>query len=244
MPDTRKGYKVPATVIPGHDSFPVVDSNDVAGNLMYFDTVEQLVTIPKDKRKLGMFAYVNTEGKHYKLVDNKDVLDSACWEPYELVSKEYVDSAIASAGGGSTTPVDAYTKAESDNKYALKTEIPTVPDVSDFETVTHAEATYVTKAELENITTSIPKVTNAEFTIPENPTYPLTFEIEIPEGTSAVQVTAVAEVEETTGSNDPIVGVDFSTNPITGNGLTTNEFGIALAGSATPTAADFITYGE
>ena len=138
MPDTRKGYRVPATVIPGHDSFPVVDSNDVAGNLMYFDTVEQLVTIPKDKRKLGMFAYVNTKGKHYKLVDNKDVLDAACWEPYELVSKEYIDNAIA----------------------------------------------------------SIPKVINTEFNVPENSDDTLTFEIEMPENASSIQLTAIAEVEE------------------------------------------------
>lgn len=232
MANDRKGYRVPATVIPGHDSFPVVDSNDVAGNLMYFDDVSELITIPIAKRKLGMFAYVNNEGKHYKLVDNKPVLDASCWEAYELVSKEYVDNAIANAGG-SATPVDAYTKTESDDKYALKTEIPTVPDVSNF----------MTKDEFEELKASIPKIQNKSFDIDENTTYPITFEIELPEGASMVQVNATAEVEEVSGG-DSIVGVDYTTNPITGNGLTTNEFGIALAGSATPTAADFVTYGE
>ena len=232
MASTRKGYKVPATVIPVNDLIPVADSNDIAGNLMYFDNLADINNIPITKRKLGMFVYVSHEGKHYKLVNNKPVLDASCWEAYELVSKEYVDNAISNAGG-SATPVDAYTKTESDGKYALKTEIPTVPDVSNF----------MTKDEFEELKASIPKIQNKTFDIDENTTYPITFEIELPEGASMVQVNATAEIEEVSGG-DSIVGVDYTTNPITGNGLTTNEFGIALAGSATPTAADFVTYGE
>ena len=295
MANNRKGYKVPATVIPGHDSFPVVDSNDVAGSLMYFDDISELLNIPLALRKEGMFAYINNEGKHYKLINNKAVLDASCWEPYELVSKEYVDNAISNAGGGGTsTPVDAYTKTESDNKYALKTDIPTVPDISGLETAQHAEDTYVkktdipvipdtsnfvTKDELDNFARvknmsievdgdtlyplsfnlelpegSIPLqvIANSEieveekemtFDVDENTIYPATFEVEVPEGTTVIEVEATAEVTETSGGNQ-IVGVDYTTNPITGNGLTTNAFGVALAGSATPTAADFVTYGE
>jgi len=199
MPDNRKGYKVPATVIPGHDSFPVVDSNDVAGSLMYFDDISELLNIPLALRKEGMFAYINNEGKHYKLINNKAVLDASCWEPYELVSKEYVDNAISNAGGGggASTPVNAYTKAESDTKYALKTDIPTVPDISDLETTQHAEDTYAKKTDLEALEGVVPKIINNVFDIPEGSSNdPLVLEFEIPNGTVGINVFAIAEVEK------------------------------------------------
>jgi hypothetical protein len=199
MPDTRKGYKVPATVIAGHESFPVADSNDVAGNIMFFDSPDKLTTIPVAKRKLGMFAYIYNEGRHFKLVNNKAVLDASCWEPYELVSKEYVDNAVANAGGGggTSTPVDAYTKAESDNKYALKTDIPTVPDISDLETTQHAEDTYAKKTDLEALEGVVPKIINNVFDIPEGSSNdPLVLEFEIPNGTVGINVFAIAEVEK------------------------------------------------
>lgn len=214
MANDRKGYKVPATVIPGHDSFPVVDSNDVAGNLMYFDTVEQLVTIPKDKRKLGMFAYVNTEGKHYKLVDNKDVLDAACWEPYELVSKEYVDNAISNAGG-SATPVDAYTKAESDNKYALKTEIPTVPDISGLETAIQ---------ELSQLVNNTPKIQSNEFTVNQN-SLPYTTEWEVPTtGPIILEVTKEIEENIQTTEVEEVNPVEFNSSNANLVSINSNEY--------------------
>ena len=52
------------------------------------------------------------------------------------------------------------------------------------------------------------------------------------------------ENEEPTPEPEPTLSVDFTKNPVIGSGLETNEFGIAIAGSATPTAADFVTYGE
>lgn len=259
MPIDRKGYKVPSTVIPGHDSFPVVDSNDVAGNLMYFDDVSELVAIPAAKRKLGMFAFVNNEGKHYKLVNNKAVLDVSCWEPYELVSKEYVDNAIASAslGGGSGTTVDLSEYAKKTeipdiSNLATKAEIPTVPDVSGFETSEHAEATYAKKTDLEALEGVVPKVVNDVFDIPVGSSNdPLVLELEIPNGTVGINVIAIAEVEEeetpSGGGEEPannLASVNYVENPITGDGLETNGFGVALEGSATPTAADFVTYGE
>jgi hypothetical protein len=168
---------------------------------MYFDTVEQLVTIPKDKRKLGMFAYVNTEGKHYKLVDNKDVLDAACWKPYELVSKEYVDNAISSAalsGGGAAVDLSEYAKKTDIpdiSNLATKDEIPTVPDVSSFETTDHAEETYAKKADLEALEGVVPKVINDVFSIPAGSSNdPLVLELEIPNGTVGINVIAIAEV--------------------------------------------------
>lgn len=263
MINNRKGYKVPATVIPGHDSFPVVDSNDVAGNLMYFDDVSELVTIPAAKRKLGMFAFVNNEGKHYKLVNNKAVLDISCWEPYELVSKEYVDNAIASAslGGGSGTTVDLSeyakkteipdisnlaTKSEIPDisNLATKAEIPTIPDVSGFETSEHAEATYSKKTDLEALEGVVPKVVNDVFDIPVGSSNdPLVLELEIPNGTVGINVIAIAEVEEEETANN-LASINYAENPITGSGLESNEFGVALEGSAIPTAADFVTYGE
>ena len=151
MPDTRKGYKVPATVIPGHDSFPVVDSNDVAGNIMFFDSPDKLTTIPASKRKLGMFVYISNEGRHYKLINNKAVLDASCWEPYELVSKDYIDNVTSN---------------------------------------------FVTKESFEQIISSIPKTQSKSFAINENTTYPASFEIELPEGTSIVQINAIAEIDE------------------------------------------------
>ena len=151
MANTKKGYKVSATVIPVNDLIPVADSNDIAGNLMYFDNLEEINNIPITKRKLGMFVYVSTKGKHYKLINNKAVLDSSCWEPYELVSKDYIDNVTSN---------------------------------------------FVTKESFEQLISSIPKTQSKSFAINENTTYPASFEIELPEGASIVQINAVAEIDE------------------------------------------------
>lgn len=223
MASTRKGYKVPATVIPVNDLIPVADSNDIAGNLMYFDNLADINNIPITKRKLGMFVYVSHEGKHYKLIDNKPVLDARCWEEHELVSKKYVDNAISSisGGGGSTTPVDAYTKTESDAKYALKTDIPTVPDTNNF----------ATKDELNNFI----RVKNMSIEVDGDTLYPLSFNLELPEGSIPLQVIANSEIED----QNILASIDYRTSPITIPGMETNEFGIAIAGSKIPTTYDF-----
>lgn len=90
----RKGYTVPATVVPGHHTFPVVDSNDVAGGYQYFNTLSDANAIPLALRKKGMEVYIESEETKYRLIDNKDVLDDNCWQ------KENTNS----GSGSSTTP--------------------------------------------------------------------------------------------------------------------------------------------
>ena len=58
------GFKVSATIYPVNHDFPVADSNDIAGNMMFVDEEIDLLSIPQSKRKLGMFAFVNNEGSH------------------------------------------------------------------------------------------------------------------------------------------------------------------------------------
>ena len=187
----RKGFKVNSTVVTPdtRDTFPVVDSNDVAGGMMFVQTLADLYAIPYAKRKLSMFVYVEDEGKHYKLIDNKQTTDANCWEEFELVSKAYVDSLNSggSTTGSGTIDLTAYeTIAHAEATYAKKTDIPTPVDLSN----------YVLKSEYEAAMENLPKVQTFTYEIPANATYPLELSIEIPDNSSIINMNAISEVDD------------------------------------------------
>lgn len=229
MASTRKGYKVSATVIPVNDLIPVADSNDIAGNLMYFDNLADINNIPITKRKLGMFVYVSNEGKHYKLIDNKPVLDNDCWEEYELVSKKYVDDAI----DAKTIDLSGYeTTQHAEDTYAKKNEIPTVPDVSNF----------ITTSELHELVS----VTTSSLNVEDNTDTEINIQLELPKDALIIQVNAIAEVEETKEDDTPILATNaFTTTSTPINGMTITDYGAKINGCAEPTSEnDFVTYGK
>ena len=230
------GFKVPATIYPVNHDFPVADSNDVAGNIMFFESEEELYTIPFAKRKLGMFAYVQNEGVHYRLVNNKAVIDADCWVKYELVSKDYVDNAIIAALAAGNTSIDI-------TPFARKTDLENLATKTEL-----AEAVDgVIKAKIESFDYVETLSPNAEFTIEvDGKTVPiqLIVNVETNDNESGESGGGSSEEPTTEPTSNPVISTNFVENPVTGSGLETNEFGVALAGSVVPTAADFVTYGE
>ena len=148
------GFKVPATIYPVNHDFPVADANDVAGNIMFFEDASELYDIPYSKRKLGMFVYIQNEGVHYRLVNNKAVIDADCWVKYELVSKDYVDNAIIAALAAGNTNIDI-------TPFARKTDLDSLATKTEL-----AEAVDgVIKAKIESFDYVETLSPNAEFTI-------------------------------------------------------------------------------
>lgn len=227
MASTRKGYKVSATVIPVNDLIPVADSNDIAGNLMYFDNLADINNIPITKRKLGMFVYVGNEGKHYKLIDNKPVLDNDCWEEYELVNKKYVDDAISAIG---------------------------TVDLTGYETTEHAEDTYAKKSDIQSLANSTPQIQSKEFNVSQN-ALPFVSEWEIPTtGPIILQVTKEVEQHETVPSTEVVNEVTFNSanaNLVTINGndqnpalVTVDDNGIRMKDCYVDQAIDLQMFGN
>ena len=83
----NKGFKVPMTVVTqdDRDKYPVVNTNDVAGGLHSVDTINDMLSIPFLRRKLGMRCYVTSLGKEYKLISQSsaDITIIANWEEIE-----------------------------------------------------------------------------------------------------------------------------------------------------------------
>ena len=50
-------------------NFPIVDSQDVIGGYVQFDTYENMVEHPDSKLRIGMLAYVISRNKIYQLIN-------------------------------------------------------------------------------------------------------------------------------------------------------------------------------
>ena len=83
----NKGFKVPMTVVTqdSRDKYPVVNTNDVAGGLHSVDTINDMLSIPFLRRRLGMRCYVTSLEKEYKLISHSsaDITVIANWEEIE-----------------------------------------------------------------------------------------------------------------------------------------------------------------
>ena len=93
----NKGFKVPMTVVTqdDRDKYPVVNTNDVAGGLHSVDTINDMLSIPFLRRKLGMRCYVTSLEKEYKLISHSsaDITVIANWEEVKKgVMPEELDS--------------------------------------------------------------------------------------------------------------------------------------------------------
>lgn len=96
MSTKRKGFKTLSPIVtPNIDNkYPVVDSNDIAGGYMYFNTLSDACNISPLKRKIGMKVYIISEDKEYRLVSNNDTITAEDWKE---------TSGIVNTSSGSST---------------------------------------------------------------------------------------------------------------------------------------------
>ena len=100
MSTKRKGFKTLSPIVtPNIDNkYPVVDSNDIAGGYMYFNTLSDACNISTLKRKIGMKVYIVSEDKEYRLVSNNDTITAEDWKEV---------SGIVNTSSGSSTSTSA-----------------------------------------------------------------------------------------------------------------------------------------
>lgn len=135
----NKGFKVPMTVVTqdSRDKYPVVNTNDVAGGLHSVDTVNDMLTIPYLRRKLGMRCYVTSLEKEYKLISHTsgDITVITDWEEVKkgVMPEELDDYAKKTDFDSVKNKVDALPDL---TQMATKTEVQLVqtqiPDMSEY----------------------------------------------------------------------------------------------------------------
>ena len=130
----NKGFKVPMTVVTqdDRDKYPVVNTNDVAGGLHSVDTINDMLSIPFLRRKLGMRCYVTSLEKEYKLISHSsaDITVIANWEE--------IEKGVTQAELSNYTP-----KSDFDS---VKGQVQALPDLTQM----------ATQADIQNLQNQIP----------------------------------------------------------------------------------------
>lgn len=72
-------------------TFPLIDSNDIAGGLYTVDTIEEMNSIPLERIKNGMLCWVDNESKFYQYKDNDWSSDNIALSSDINNLKTYVD---------------------------------------------------------------------------------------------------------------------------------------------------------
>ena len=67
----RNGYRVPSQVVTrdDRDKYPVVDINDSLGGPHIYKTEAGMLSIPAQRRRVGMRCYIINSKKLYKLIN-------------------------------------------------------------------------------------------------------------------------------------------------------------------------------
>ena len=99
MSTKRKGFKTLSPIVtPNNDDrYPVVDSNDIAGGYMYFDTLSDACKLSTLKRKKGMKVYIVSEDKEYRLISDNDQITNKDWEEVSEVANTGSDASTSTS---------------------------------------------------------------------------------------------------------------------------------------------------
>ena len=95
----RKGFKTLSPIVTPNndDKYPVVDSNDIAGGYMYFDTLSDACKLSTLKRKKGMKVYIVSEDKEYRLISDNDQITNKDWEEVSEVANTGSDASTSTS---------------------------------------------------------------------------------------------------------------------------------------------------
>ena len=99
MSTKRKGFKTLSPIVTPNndDKYPVVDSNDIAGGYMYFDTLSDACKLSTLKRKKGMKVYIVSEDKEYRLISDNDQITNKDWEEVSEVANTGSDASTSTS---------------------------------------------------------------------------------------------------------------------------------------------------
>ena len=134
----RNGYRVPSQVVTrdDRDKYPVVDINDSLGGPHIYKTEAEMLSIPAQRRRVGMRCYIINSKKLYKLINevrpDKTVISD--WEEIvEINSTDYKNLI-------NTASLTNILKS-----YALTKDL---PDMTKYYTSSTIDSTFVKKADL------------------------------------------------------------------------------------------------
>ena len=99
MSTKRKGFKTLSPIVTPNndDKYPVVDSNDIAGGYMYFDTLSDACKLSTLKRKKGMKVYIVSEDKEYRLISDNDQITDKDWKEVSEVANTGSDASSSTS---------------------------------------------------------------------------------------------------------------------------------------------------
>lgn len=134
----RNGYRVPSQVVTrdDRDKYPVADINDILGGAHIYKTEAQMLSIPAQRRRVGMRCYVINSNKLYKLINevapDKTVISD--WEEIvEINSSDYKNL------------VNTVALTNILKNYA---QIKDLPDMTQYYTSNTIDSTFVKKSDL------------------------------------------------------------------------------------------------
>ena len=134
----RNGYRVPSQVVTrdDRDKYPVVDINDSLGGPHIYKTEAEMLSIPAQRRRVGMRCYIINTQKLYKLINevrpDKTVISD--WEEIVEINATDYKNLINTA---SLTNIL--------KSYALTKDL---PDMTQYYTSSTIDSTFVKKADL------------------------------------------------------------------------------------------------
>ena len=190
MSTKRKGFKTLSPIVTPNndDKYPVVDSNDIAGGYMYFDTLSDACKLSTLKRKLGMKVYIVSEDKEYKLISGNDN-DTTTTEDWKEVS----ETINTSSGTISTDDIQKIMQSEL-KKYAS----------SNPSKVASIENTFTIDSAILPHTESV--------TVPSDGTVFVQVEKEVTDSVTSSTVASRIQFNSST-SNDTIIPTSSDTTP-------------------------------
>lgn len=99
MSTKRKGFKTLSPIVTPNndDKYPVVDSNDIAGGYMYFDTLSDACKLSTLKKKKGMKVYIVSEDKEYRLISDNDQITDKDWKEVSEVANTGSDASSSTS---------------------------------------------------------------------------------------------------------------------------------------------------
>lgn len=133
--EIKKGYRIPAplTTMNSTQEYPVADMEDIAGGYHIAKTKEEMFSIPRLHRRVGMVCYVVDEDAEYRMIVNSSTNKTSIANWIKLGNQSGGGS---SSGGGSIDLSNYITKAMFE---PVKQKVENLPDMSTLATKTEVQ---------------------------------------------------------------------------------------------------------
>ena len=136
--EIKKGYRIPAplTTMNSTQEYPVADMEDIAGGYHIARTKEEMFSIPRLHRRVGMVCYVVNEDAEYRMIVNSSTNKTSIANWLKLSNHQ--GGGGSSSGGGSIDLSNYITKAMFE---PVKQKVESLPDMSTIATKTEVQIT-------------------------------------------------------------------------------------------------------